>query len=639
MERANSLPAPADRGSRLWNLLLLGLCAWQGWMTLTLFGAEQPWQGLVDERPIVSGSHPLHLYHGYLGAQGLRVRGRASCYDPCFQAGYPKTPVFDAGSRPAELFLALAGGEYRPAAYKVGLAAICLLVPLLLALAARAAGLGRAGAFWATATGLLVWWGAPSRLALEAGEVELLLAGLAMLAHVGLLLHYDQWPGPAAWLGLLLTGCLGWLAHPLLFALVVPVLLVYYLSVGARHARLSWHVALAAGELGAVGLNSFWLSDWITYWWIRCPLPHCEELLPHRTLRAFWEAPLWGDGADRGLALFLLGSGLVGVVLLNQARRRAAARLLGLGAATCIVLALLGITWEPLGRVGTAGLLVPGLWLAVMPAVHAWTQGYRGLTRLTGGPARAACACLAVAGLVGFALGADVMTFAERCAGTTPLQIGLGPEREALVDLLVHQTDAEARILWEDRPVPRPASRWTALLPRLTGRAFLGGLDPDGCIEHSRAGFFRQALAGRPIAEWDDEQLRDYCRRYNIGWAALWSRAAVVRFRAWKEGVVEVARLHDGDEGVLFRIQNHVPTFALRGQARLLQADSLHISLAQVVPKDGQVLLSLHYLAGMRVSPSRVQVDHEEDPGDGISFVRLRVAGPVARVTLSWDGW
>ena len=45
------------------------------------------------------------------------------------------TPVFDGGSRPGELFLLLAGGSYRPAAYKIGFAALCLSVPLFLLIA------------------------------------------------------------------------------------------------------------------------------------------------------------------------------------------------------------------------------------------------------------------------------------------------------------------------------------------------------------------------------------------------------------------------------------------------------------------------------------------------------------------------
>src|SRR5437868_3135713 len=89
----------------LWNGLFAALVAWQSWMTLGLFGPSEALSRLADDQPIVSGRHPLHLYHGYLGARSILEQGTPCCYDPAFQAGYPKTPVFDSGSRPAELFL------------------------------------------------------------------------------------------------------------------------------------------------------------------------------------------------------------------------------------------------------------------------------------------------------------------------------------------------------------------------------------------------------------------------------------------------------------------------------------------------------------------------------------------------------
>src|SRR5262249_28361858 len=155
----------------------------------------------------------------------LRECGSPCCYDPNFQAGYPKTPVFDSGSRPAELFLILGGGTYRPAAYKIGLAACLLAVPLLLAGAGRSAGLSRAAACLAAGLGLLVAWGTPCRQLLEDGDLDLLLGALAVLTQAGLLLRFDREPGLGCWLGLLAAGCLGWFAQPLLLALSLPLLL------------------------------------------------------------------------------------------------------------------------------------------------------------------------------------------------------------------------------------------------------------------------------------------------------------------------------------------------------------------------------------------------------------------------------
>jgi hypothetical protein len=632
-------PPPAEFGnSRLWLLPLLALIAWQAWLTLALFGPD-PARGLLGDEPIVSGLHPLHLYHGYLGARTFYDRGDLCCYDPAFQAGYPKTPVFDGGSRPAELFLILAGGVYRPAAYKVGLAVCCLLVPLLLTAAARGAGLSRAAAVLATALGLLVWWGEPARNAIGAGDFDLLLAALAALAQFGLLLRFDRAPGFGAWLGLLVTGYLGWFAHPLFFGVLLPLALVYYLTVGARHG-LGWHLALLAGLAGALAGNVFWLRDWVAYWWIRSPLEATGPLLAHRTFHTLWAAPLWGGPTDRALAVLLLGAGLVGAALLNHARRRAAARLLGLGALSFLVLALAGIAWGPLGRFGTSRLLTPALLFAAVPAAHAASGAVRLTCRWTGGRLRGAAVVVCL--LAGIALGGHdaALALARRYAATAPLDLGIGPERQAVVEELRERTTGEARVLWEDQPEPRAGARWTALLPLLTqgeagGRAFLGGLDPAGTIDHTRGGFADSALAGRHISHWKDDELRDYCKRYNVGWVVCWSPAAVARFAAWDEAK-QVATLSDDGPGALFALERP-HSYALKGKADWLRADCEHVALGEVVPEDGRVVLSLHYQAGMKALPARVQVEREIDPRDPIPFVRLRVPSAVTRVTLTWE--
>jgi hypothetical protein len=635
--RAEGSAAPARWGRLGWTLLLLGLVVWQACMTLGLFGEERPWERVLDDEPVLSGRHPLHLYHGYLGAWSLWHTGSACCYDPAFQAGYPKTPVFDSGSRPAEFFLALAGGTYNPAAYKIGLAVCCMLVPVLLIVAARGAGLGLAGTFLATAMGLLVWWGGPGRKALEAGDVDLYLAALAALAHAGLLLQFCRAASVDCWVGLLLTGCLGWYSHPLLYFVLSPLFLVYYVTVGTRHRHLPWHVALLATQAGALAINSFWLVDWVTYWWIRSPLRHSPVTLQHRTLHTIWDAPVWGGPADRALAVVILGSALLGVVLFHFGRQRAAARVLGLGAWGLWLLAVLGVSWEPLGRVGTHGLMVPALWFAAVPAAHAWVQVYRALGYLSGSALRAAVlAAVLLAGL-GMALRDEVLTFVDRCSATTPLVIGLGPERAALKDSLLNYTTPDARILWEDRPTSRETPQWSVLLPHLTGRSFIGGLDAEADIEYTSLGLADHSLAGQPIDTWSAADLDAYCRRYNVGWVVCWSPAAVTRFRTWP-AAREIAPVSDQGTGYLFAVGGQPHSFARKGQARLVHADCHHITFADVVPEAGKVLLSLHYQTGMRATPGRVQIEREEDATDSIPFIRLNISGgPVARVTLTWE--
>jgi hypothetical protein len=621
----------------IWTLLVLGLLAWHGWKTLHLFGDDRPWDNLLDNRPVVTGRHPLHLYHGHLGARSFRATLHSTCYDPAFQIGYPKTHVFDSGCRPAELFLFLAGG-YDPAAYKIGLAVCCLLIPLLVLLACWGAELGAPATGLSVAAALLVWWGTPARQTLEAGDIDLLLAALAVLAHVGLLVRFDRAPGLLSWLGLVLTGCLGWFAHPVLFPMLLPLLLVYYLTTGARHKLLSWHVPLGLAELAGLAVNAYWLADWVRAWWLRAPLPNNENMLAHRTFATLWMAPQWGALTDRLVGAVLLGSAAVGVAVLNQTQHRVSARLLGLGTGGLWLLAILGIAWEPVGRLGTCDLMVPALWFAALPAAYAWVQAFRLLVWALRSPAWATVAACALLGGLGYA-GSDLLAAVGRqCEDTPRLTLGLNPEREALVQALRQYTTPEARILWEDRRARADCSRWTVLLPLLTGRSFVGGLTPYGEIEHARAGLVDQELREKHLSLWSDAELEAYCRRYNIGWVVCRTSVSAARFRAWG-GAVETATFADDGPVTLFTIANAPRSFALKGRATVVQMDSRTITLADVVPQDGEVVLSLHYQRGLRAVPERVQLDGEPDADDLIPFLRLRVERPVARVTISWQGY
>ena len=98
-----------------------------------------------------------------------------------------------------------------------------------------------------------------------------------------------------------------------------------------------------------------------------------------------------------------------------------------------------------------------------------------------------------------------------------------------------------------------------------------------------------------------------------------------------------VGELHDQGKGYLFRVRADKRSFVLKGQAELVHADSHHITLADVVPENGVVVLSLHYQKNLRASPSRVQIECEIYADDPIGFLRLRVASRVSRLTLTWD--
>jgi hypothetical protein len=623
--------------SRLWYVALAGFLVWQGWLTLGLFGGNNPWDALTDDRPIVSGRHPLHLYHGYLGARSLRERGTTSCYDPAFQAGYPKTPVFDGGSRPAELFLSLAGARFKPGAYKIGFAVCCVLIPGLLWVAGRGMGLQRATCSIATALGILVCWGGPSRELLESGDLDVILSGLASLNALGFLVKFHRDAGLKAWLGLVIAGSVGWYSQPLVFCSLFPLFLVYYFSAGARHG-LFWQVALLGSVAAPLLINSFWLFDWLAYWWIRSPIQLEGSVLSHRTLHTLWDAPHWGSESDRILAAVLFSAAALGVLCLAVARERLLARLLGLAVAGSLALVLAGVAFEPFGKMATPRLITPVLWTAALPGAHAVVHLMRIVSRCVGGCLRCGLIVTLCVAVLGFAASSTVVDLARRSVGTTPLSIGLDHSSQEIFDMIPESsTVGLGRILIEETSQYRASSHWTPLLPLLTGRAFIGGLIPDAAIEHSYASLVDQNLAGKPIGTWSDAELTLFCKRYNIDCILCRSPQVYARFRKLP-GCREAA--HPAGDSSIHLLRFKPGSFFLRGEGRILRCDIRHIALADIVPEDGTVVLSMHYQPGLQASPARVQIERDSDAQDPVPLIRLRIPGPVARITLTWnDEW
>ena len=612
-----------------WGILAL-LLVWQGWMTLGLFGSQHPLDNLLSDQPIVSGRHPLHLYHGCLGAQSFWEHQTLTCFDPAFQAGYPKTPVYDSGSRPAEFFLFWSHGEYRPALYKVGMALCWLLAPVGLWCAACALGLAGASRIFAVMLGMFVWWGKPAAALTESGDLDLMLGSIALLLVACLLVRLHTRPTLATFFGVFAAAALGWFTNPVLCLVYAPVMLVYYVSVGPRH-HFGWHLGLLGAQLGALLINGFWLAQWFEYWWLLSPLRADEPFLAHRTPRLIWNSPHWGDSLDRGLTWVLLVCGLGGVAIWNQTCRRPAARLLGAGVLVFLLASIGGIVFDTLTHWAAHRMVVPALLFATMPAGMCLGVIGTRLNRFAGSSRTQLLlvgTCGAAIVFVMWPLRANLFA---RCLQPTPLVIGLNAAQRELTKAIDRITTPEARILYESTSEGEGESRWSCLLPILTQRAFMGGLDPEARIEHAYANLVQQDLAGRPIERWRNEELAIFMKRYNVGWVACRSHAVVSRFKAWSDAELIAGPENTGGNWI-FRLQPH--SFILQGQGRVVHADSRSIILADLAP--GKVVLSMHYQTGMQVLPAQVQLEKDPDPSDPIPFIRLNVREPVSRVVIYW---
>lgn len=605
-----------------WLAVIAVLLIGQGWLTLRLFTPDLDLGRLVSDEPIVSGRHPLHFYHGMIAARTWEERGTSSCFDPTYQAGYPKTPVFDGGSRPAEFFQLLGGT--RPASYKIGIVICCLLAPLLFCGMGRGIGLTPAASCVGALLGCVLWWSPPCLSLIIDGDIDLLLGGLCTLMHLTWFVRFERLPGIDSWCVMTLFATLGWYTQPLLIVASLPFLLLYYLWVAARQGPI-WHLAVVSEIFVAFGVNYGWLNDWARNLWLYLPcggaLPPSAPFWP--TMKQQWSHLLPPSAIHIGIGAV----GLIGLLAMLKCNR-AASWLLGASTLQYVLTGAAGKFWPVLTEFGTDKLLFFASWFLVLPAALVLTSIASHMSNASGW--RPAGFFWLVVGLSGLAWSMDMP---RRWLSQPGLEIGLNEERAALVKTLVDRTTPDARILWEDRG--GGGQGWSALIGVFTERSFLGGLDPDGRVEHMYARLSNGKLGGKPVADWDDARLRRFIERYNVGWIVCWTPESIQRFRALPEAKA-IADVKDGDAGVLFALDRK-RTFFLKGRGKWVQADWQRIALADVVPVDGEIVLSMHYQSKMRVAPFYVQFERELDLDDPIPLIRLRVPGPIARLSIVWD--
>jgi hypothetical protein len=81
------------------------------------------------------------------------------------------------------------------------------------------------------------------------------------------------------------------------------------------------------------------------------------------------------------------------------------------------------------------------------------------------------------------------------------------------------------------------------------------------------------------------------------------------------------------------------PSYVLKGRAVVTQMDWKRVALSDIEPdEEGVVVLSLHYHTHWRVTPGYVMIERDVDVTDPVPMIRLRLPGPVSRLTMTWKG-
>jgi len=468
----------------------------------------------------------------------------------------------------------------------------------------------------------MIWWAGPVQAMVLAGSVDILLAGLAGLVYLGGLARYSAVPGPAAWWTAAAAAAVGWYAQPVVWLGLLPIGIGHYLVAAPRHG-FAWHF----GRLGilAAGLlpNLWWLVQWGKFWWLRTPSIDDFTCLPRASgvLSSLDDYPALLGWSVSGWTITALG--VPGSAILARSGKSAAALGLFAAAVCAILLAKYGRAAPTLQLLHADRAVWFAVALFALPAAGLLSEWWK-RTPAEAGLMLAGSALPLILGFTG--------TLQAR-----PLLLGLSPEQRALVQALRTETTVDARILWEDPDPSRLGWNWSALLPTLTDRSFVGGLDGAACIDHAFCGMRYGQLNSKPFRNWTNAGRTEFVDRYNIGWVVT-RTAAAATWWASDPTAKELARFADGAETlVLFRLDRK-PSYFLRGSGTVERVDRIKIVLTDVVPDEhNEVVVSFHHQAGLRVAPLFLRTEQDKDAADPVPMLKLKLNGPTTRIVLAWE--
>jgi hypothetical protein len=622
--------------ARLATLLMLSVHLW---LTLQIFGPVED-SKLLTSDPVLAGRHALHAWHGQLGAQAWKHHRAVTVYDPTFHAGYPKTPWFDADSKPAELFFLFGSPGTDSVPYKLGLAFSWLLLPAAAYGAAGLLGLSHGIRCLSLGLQMTLVWSALGLDCLWAGDLAWMLGSAALTVALAMTTRLFTQPTIRFWLAG--TACY-WgviFLQPLLLLLLVPALLAYYLRVGWQRSW-SWQVSFGVMLLVALGGNFPWLAALLREWWILADQP-VGEGSGLATARASWLEVWANDPSGSWLwAALTLGLGTWGLHRLRRCLPTGSTR--GWLVVWVFALALAAgghlldgwLRFEPhrglylavtLAVVPAAVALRHGVaWLAErrIKEITSWSLvslGLAGLAMVTGG----------ILITIVFSLPFDLIATSAWPLAWPRLPIGLPQEVQDLIAELRTHTTPAARILWEEEA---SAEAWSPLLPALTERHFIGGLSRRRVLEHQYLTLSDGQLAGKALFSWSNAELERIANLLNIGWVVAYSPATLARCANWP--LAEPPQpLAAGRK--LIKLRRN-PSYVLQGQARVVRFTANQLTLVDLEPDQGVILLSLHAHPLIRTTTSRVIWQQAAQVDDPVPLVRLLLTGPMSRLTICWD--
>jgi len=603
---------------------------------------------------LTSGSHPLHQYHAWIGAKGLLKKGCPSAFDPAFHAGYLKTPLFDNQSHPIEWMSAIKSLIVCPdeppilsdvaKVYAWYLGGIVFGVPFLVAIGARFAGLNKLETFISAVCSVIVMAMPAGNRAINDGEMGQLLAPSCIVMFTGALVGYHLRALPACGVAICFSYWMLWSTSVGSALLATAILLYFYLRAGLRHESW-WHFGLVSSLVLALAGNLDLFLAWRNHWWIQATNLDENALGSGTAFMRLAGDTRWGGASGFSAGLLMFVAGIVGDQCLIWTGRRLAGRLIATATVILTVMFALAKSVNFLAQLDIVANPVSIMLISCIGVGSCLGVGFRDIRRWSGPkwflefPGRHVPSTIFFGVLLSIFLlnPSFVRNLSLNCLGSTWRFDGPPLWAKTITEKLAEYPAGKGRVLWEDL-TSDISNGWPVLLPQKLDRGLIGGLSPFVRIEHQQAALREGKLAGRTVLEWTDSELAAFVKAYRINIVVARNKDSISRWTSYFEATLASQGTIEETQGkwVIFSLPDQTG-LAIVGNAKVVQMGSDKVTLADVVPENGSVVLSLHYQRGMKVRPGRVKVERELDSHDPIPLIRLKSDEPVSRLELEWD--
>ncbi|MFH1858148.1 MAG: hypothetical protein ABH845_04525, partial [Candidatus Omnitrophota bacterium] len=207
-------------------------------------------------------------------------------------------------------------------------------------------------------------------------------------------------------------------------------------------------------------------------------------------------------------------------------------------------------------------------------------------------------------------------------AASLPLPTAMRPpELDALLVWVQKYQQEEGRLLLEETHHPHH-TYWgihlPAILPHWTKREIVNPPLPEMPLQVAKLGFVDGVLFGKPIEEFSSKEFQEYLQQYNIRWIICFSPTAK---RYLEDQPLDFIR----KEALIAHLScysvNRPSNYFLKGSGKVF-ADFNRLVLKEVKADSGEVIVSYHWLPGLRTVPER-KIEKAPVKGDPVGFIKI----------------